>query len=101
MANVTVLTYGPGGYDTSKPNNNVVDSAIVTLDPAGITLDSLQNKAQAALTNNIAALALPTPSFPLSNAAQQALVNQVTALTRQMDAIIRLLLNVLDSTDGT
>lgn len=42
-----------------------------------------------AVTNNRAFLALPAPTFPLNVAAQQALVNQVQALTRQMDVLIR------------
>jgi hypothetical protein len=61
----------------------------------------LAKKATVALAANIAALALPAPSYPLSNAAQQALVNQVQALTRQVNALIRLAQGLLDSTDGT
>jgi len=47
-------------------------------------------KARQAYMGNAQFLALPDPAFPLSVAAQQALVNQVIALTRQMQAVIRL-----------
>jgi len=101
MSVIEVITYGDGGYDSSKPNNNVVSTETITLDATTVNSNTLRDKADTALTNNIAALALPAPSFPLSNAAQQALVNQVTALTRQNNAIIRLLLDAFDSTAGT
>jgi hypothetical protein len=55
-------------------------------------------KARIAYQNNIDFLALPTPTFPLSVAAQTALVAQVAALTRQNRDIIRVLLpDLLDS----
>lgn len=55
---------------------------------------ALQQRAQAALTNNVTYLAIPSPT----NA--QA-VTQVSALTRQVDGIIRLLLNQFDTITGT
>lgn len=55
---------------------------------------ALQAKAAQALTGNIAYLALSTPT-----AAQVAA--QVQALTRQVDALIRLAANQLAATDGT
>ena len=72
-----------------------------TSDPRIANLVALQAAGQTALANNITFLGLAPPTFPLSNAAQQALVNQVTALTRQTNAVIRVLLNLLDSTSGT
>jgi len=47
-------------------------------------------KTRQAYMGNAQFLALPDPTFPLSVAAQQALVDQVIALTRQMQAVIRL-----------
>lgn len=60
---------------------------------------ALESQARTALDNNKDALARPDPTFPLSLAAQQALVAQVQALTRQNNAIIRLLVggDLLDS----
>lgn len=55
---------------------------------------ALQTNALNALAGNLTFLGL-TPTFPLSNAAQQALVQQVAALTRQVDALIRLALGQL------
>jgi hypothetical protein len=89
MATVRVTYLNSVGVD--------VDAA----DPSALNTLALQAKAQAAVTNNIAALALPAPTYPLSNAAQQALVTQVQALTRQVNALIRLAEGLLDSTDGT
>jgi hypothetical protein len=40
-------------------------------------------------------------TFPLSNANQQALVNQVVALTKQLDMIGRVVFGALSSTVGT
>jgi hypothetical protein len=53
--------------------------------------DDVLDKARAAYKNNIDFLTLPTPTFPLSVAAQTALVAQVAALTRQNRDIIRVL----------
>jgi hypothetical protein len=55
---------------------------------------TLQQRAQAALARNAAYLALPTPTL-VDQAAQVAL------LTRECSALIRLLLNALDSVGGT
>lgn len=61
---------------------------------------------QTAATNALAAnqtfiTAAASVTFPLSNANQQALVNQVVALSKQVDALIRLSLNQTSSTAGT
>lgn len=54
----------------------------------------LHQKAATALTNNAAFLAITSPT----NAQAVA---QVQALTRQMNAVIRLMLGLLDTTSGT
>jgi len=64
------------------------------LDVALANRDALTAKAQQALTTNAAFLALASPT----NAQTLA---QVRVLTRECNAIIRLLLNQLDMTDGT
>lgn len=58
------------------------------------TWSSIAAKAPNALANNSAFLALSAPT-------QAQAVAQVTALTRQMNAVIRILLGMLDTTDGT
>ncbi len=63
-------------------------------DPSVANLQSLQAKAQTALSTNATFLALGSPT----NAQTLA---QVQALTRQIDAIIRLVGNQFDSTAGT
>lgn len=55
---------------------------------------ALYPKGIQALNNNVAYLAIGSPT------TAQA-VAQVAALTRQMDAVIRVLLGLLDATDGT
>lgn len=59
----------------------------------GINLAALQNRAQAALATNTAFLAVASPT----NAQTLA---QVKALTKECSALIRLMLGLLDSTDG-
>lgn len=86
--------YGIGGFDPAKTNNNVIISATLTVDQADINGDALRNKAQTALTNNQAFLAISSPT----NA--QALA-QIQALTRQMDALIRLQLALLADISDT
>ena len=63
------------------------------------TRDALAAQARTAYQNNVDFLKLPDPAFPLNVAAQQALVAQVVALTRQTNAIIRLMVapELLDS----
>jgi hypothetical protein len=88
---------------------------------SGANYEALLQKAEQAIANNIAALALPDPTpgnqtylgiasptnaqvvAQVKSLTQQnnALVAQVTALTRQMNAMIRLAQGLLDSTDGT
>ena len=61
---------------------------------ADVNRDALLSKAQQALQGNLAYLALNPPT------TAQALT-QVDALTRQINALIRLVAHALDSTDGT
>ncbi len=54
----------------------------------------LFQKAHNAVDNNLAYLAIPTPT-------QAQAVQQVERLTRQVTGIIRMMMALLDSTDGT
>jgi len=81
---------GCATYDTANPPAMIANQ------------QTLQQRAQAALTTNSSfQTQAAAVTFPLSNAAQQALVNEVIALSRQNNALIRLLLGLLDSTTGT
>lgn len=57
-------------------------------------LATLQKKAQGAIDNNITYLGITSPT-----AAQ--VTAQVSALTRQMNAVIRVLINAIDTVSGT
>lgn len=63
-------------------------------DPVEATYLALVGKAPAAIANNAAFLAIQAPT------AAQA-ITQVQALTRQVNALIRIQLGMLDTTDGT
>lgn len=92
MATVEVVTYGPGGYDTSKPNNNVISTRTVTLSVEQENEDTLRAQALTAWQGNKDFLAITSPN----NAQTLA---QVKALTRQNNGLIRLLLGKFDGTD--
>lgn len=62
--------------------------------PAAANATTLREKAIGAVATNVAYLAIVTPT-------QAQVVTQVDRLTRQVDGIIRLLLNQTDSTGGT
>jgi hypothetical protein len=86
---------------------NLTDSEIARVNEwlAGpnrvVTRETLLAQVRAARATNLAFLALPAPTYPLGVAAQTALVNQVTALTRQVDGLIRLIVgsDLLDQVD--
>lgn len=65
-----------------------------TVNPRPDNLLAMQQKARAALTANVTYLANANPSNA-DNAAQ------IRALTRQVDVLIKLTLNLLDDTSGT
>jgi aspartate-semialdehyde dehydrogenase len=92
MADDTIVTFGPGGYDPSKPDSNVrsVEQVPVPLDEANRRV--IETRGRQALEANATFLALPNPT----NAQNAA---QVKALTRQVNGVIRLVLGALDGTD--
>lgn len=93
MATEPVVVYGPGGYDPSKPNNNVIATTSITIPPDVANGRTLQQKARQALIDNGTYLAIATPTAAQNTA-------QVKRLTRQVNALIRLQLNELaDVTD--
>lgn len=93
-SNVVITTTAEEGTDlvTRDADGNVVSSA--PLPPERVNVKTLADKAEQALTANATFLALASPT----NAQTLA---QVRSLTRQVNAIARLLVGKLDTTDGT
>lgn len=91
-----VSTYNPGMGMKLMLTSDAVAAGYTfpAPDPGIVNAQSLQSKASTALTGNSTYLGLSSPT------TAQA-VAQVAALTRQMNALIRLQLNLLDSTSGT
>jgi hypothetical protein len=106
MPTYNITCSGPGphspasgilGTSDRPPTADVRCGATACIKPTDPTItnrDDLTTKATSALTANATYLAITSPS----NAQVSA---QVTKLTRQMDGVIRLLLNQLDDTSGT
>lgn len=78
-------------YDAREAAAPAVEAAQATVRS---NRETLRGKAQQALADNAAYLAIPSPS-----SAQTA--QQVARLTRSQSALIRVVLGRLDSTDGT
>jgi hypothetical protein len=121
----TFTTWNQAGAQTLQRALTAAEQALSVAADAAATAQTnqttLQSRAQDALTNNIAALALPDPTpanqsyLAIATPTQaqavaqvtaltrqnDALVAQTTALTRQVNALIRLAMNLLDTTDGT
>lgn len=91
---LTVTEYGPGGYDPNLPNNNVVNTFTVQTSITADNAAALWSKAQAALTNNQTFLAITSPT-------NAQIATQVKALTRQVNALIRMRLEAFDSISDT
>ncbi len=94
MATEPVIVYGLGGLDPTKPDSNVIETRSETIPLEVENSRTLRSRAQAALAANATYLAIATPT-----AAQST--EQVKALTRECNALIRLLLGSLDDISGT
>lgn len=119
MAVGDVLTEvtGIGGYDQAKPNGNITERHVVTaetadeqtvevrdgagkkigtfkrpIDVVGNNRRSIEEQARGALAVNRTYIARATPT-PAQTAAQ------VQALSRQVNGLLRVMLNQLDGTD--
>lgn len=88
------VVYGPGGHNPAKPNSNVVSTRQVELPVQVANERQVRSKATAALTVNKTFLAIANPT-----AAQVAA--QTKALTRQTNALIRMLLYQFDDSSDT
>jgi hypothetical protein len=71
-----------------------IDAAVAAYVDFVANLTALLQKARNALANNAAFLAIPSPT----NAQAVA---QVQALSKQMDAVVRVVAGLFDSTSGT
>lgn len=74
------------------PNGNLINTIFVEKELEVYNKDVIEERALTALTNNLSYLALEPPT-------QAQAVAQVDDLTRQINGVIRLLLNKLDSAD--
>lgn len=106
MPTTTTTVTNPDGSTTTTTTDTDVNGNVLwqvverSLVPGSIeaiesaNLATIQSAAETALTNNTNYLGIASPTAAQAEA-------QVTALTRQVDGIIRLLLGLLDSTAGT
>jgi len=85
MPTTTVETY---------ENGVLVETATIEVPQSGVNADLLMSKARQALATNAAYLALGAPT----NAQN---LNQIRTLTRENNALIRLMLGALDDVSGT
>jgi hypothetical protein len=96
---------GVDGKGNVIPGGGGVDTYIITTPGAGTpaaNYTTLASRAQAAIVNNVTFISTAaTVTFPLTSAEQQALVNQVVALTKQVNALAKITLNLLTDTTGT
>lgn len=87
-------------YPNGSVNHTVITTPGTTT-PAAVA-STLQAKAVAAITNNIAWVTTASAfSYNLNRTEQQNLVNHVIALTRQVNALIKLQLGELTNRTGT
>jgi hypothetical protein len=100
-----ILCSGPGPHDPPDGVLGTADKVVTGMrcgspacaladDPTATNAASLRAKTQQALAVNATYLGLASPSAAQTTA-------QVKALTRECDALIRLLLGALDDTSGT
>lgn len=88
------VVYGPGGHNPAKPNNNIVSQKSVELPIPVANERQIRARAAAALAANKTFLAIASPT-----AAQVAA--QTKALTRQTNAILRILMSQFDDASDT
>lgn len=94
MALLRRTVYGPDGFDPAKPNSNVIDTADVPIPAEQENADTLRARATAALAANANYLAIATPS-------NLQVAGQVRTLTKECNALIRLLLGLLADVSDT
>lgn len=78
-------------YDRS---GNLIEETFADVPDSVVNADTIRDRLRTALDANVAYLALATPTT-----AQQR--TQIERLTRQTNALLRLALDDVDSTDGT
>lgn len=105
MSIIEEVTYGDGGYDDSQPEKNITARRTATIPIDDVNRYQLLAKAKAALAGNKAFLDLPdypaNPTTAQRDQAIRAVISQALALTRQNDAVIRLLTEAFDDVSDT
>ena len=104
----TVVTFAPAIFpDTALQATLTEVKAAVTAAAAAeakvvTNTTTLQTRAKTAVANNLSWLtAAAGVTYPLTVTEQKSLVNHVEALTRQMDAVIKLMLELVQTLTGT
>lgn len=88
---MSVVDHGDYTVITTVGPNGKTEQVQFKPGTAGANQQTLLAAAQAAITNNVAFLAIPAPT-------QAQGLAQIQALTRQVDALIRFALNMFDAT---
>lgn len=125
VGDVISQTYGKGGYDPALPAGNLVEQVVVTaetatqqtvqlkdgtgknlgapvtfaVDVAAKNATTIRTRAQQALTANAAFLAAAKPGTAAAQASQA--YDQAVRLTRETNALLRLVLGLLDDVSDT
>lgn len=89
----TRVVYGLGGYDPAAPNDNVITAEPVTLPPETANRRTIERQAADALAANRTFIAKGATNTAADVRAQ------TIALSRQVNALIRLQLADLSGTD--
>lgn len=90
------------GQATLTAVNAAKASAVAADEAVSSNMVTLRTHAKTAVTNNIAWLtAASNVTFPLTATEQKSLVNHVEALTRQVDVLIKLTLDIVQTLTGT
>lgn len=104
MTTITVTQYGPGGFDPTKPDGNVVAVEPVEIPPEVAAEATLRQQAQASLTalrtsiDTLKAITDKT-NANIGPADTKAVARETRRVARQVLAVSRLLLGALDSAD--
>ena len=92
MTTTERVTYAAGGFDQVEQGGNVAGRETVEIPTEIVNADTLHAQAHAALAQNRAAISAAAPT-------NAQVIAQVKNLSAQNNALIRLVLGLLDATD--